>query len=210
MRVVVFGASGPSGKLVVRKALEAGHEVTAYVRDASKLPDTTAQVVVGELSDVASISRALAGKDAVISLLGPSDKSNPTAVSNGTRHIVGAMRQHGVRRLIATATPSARDEKDRFKVSFAFTVRMVRTFAGWAYREIVEVAKIVRASELEWTLLRLPMLTDTPGATAVAGYVGDPKVKLFSLSREALAQFAVEQLRERTWVNQAPVLSNAR
>ena len=196
---------------MVRKALEAGHQVTAYVRNAAKLGETKAQVVVGELSDVAAISRAIAGHDAVISLLGPASGNKGMPISTGMQHIVGAMKSHGARRLIATATPSATDAADGKAAPFSFAVRLVKTFAGKAYRDVVALADVVRATSLEWTLVRLPMLSNKKTSKPVAvGYIGDPAIRLFSASREAVAQFVVEQLRDRTWLRKSPVISNGR
>lgn len=111
MQIALFGASGAAGRIVVDQALAAGHAVTAYVRDAAKLGISSPQLTVieGQLDDAEAIDRAIAGQDAVISLLGPKGDSAGLPVSKGTALIVAAMRRHGVRRLIATATPSASD-----------------------------------------------------------------------------------------------------
>ena len=211
MRITVFGATGPAGKLLTERAIQAGHMVTAFARSPAKLGSLADQVsvVVGELADAAAIDRAVQGADAVISLLGPSGKSSGLPISEGMRHIVDAMERHGVRRLIATATPSAADPNDRFKVSFWLAVRMIKALAGTAYADIVATAGVARSSTLDWTLLRLPMLTDAPSEhPAVAGYVGDPQIKLFWLSRSALADFILAQLQSRAWGRKAPVITN--
>lgn len=211
MRITVFGATGPAGKLLTVRAIQAGHIVTAFARSPAKLGSLADQVsvVTGELADGEAIDRAVQGADAVISLLGPSGKSSGLPISEGMRHIVDAMERHGVRRLIATATPSAADPNDRFKVSFWLAVRMIKALAGTAYADIVATADIVRASALDWTLLRLPMLTDAPAQRpAVLGYVGDPQIKLFSLSRPALANVILTQLQSGNWVRKAPAIAN--
>ena len=86
---------------------------------------------------------------------------------------------------------------------------MVRTFLPSSYRDIVGTADAVRTSDLDWTLVRLPMLTDKPSTPpAVAGHIGDPGVRLFSLSRNVLADFLGDQLVDQTWLHQSPVISN--
>lgn len=213
MKIALFGASGAAGRIVLDKALAAGHAVTAYVRDAGKLPVSSSQltVIVGQLDDAAAIDRAIAGQDAVISLLGPKGDSTGLTVSRGTALIVAAMRRHGVRRLIATATPSARDPNDRFSLPFALAVTMIRTLARGAYDDIVATSEVVRTSGLDWTLARLPMLADPkPGAAVHAGYVGDGKLRLFSLSRNTLADFLLAEATNPRWVGKAPALCDAR
>jgi nucleoside-diphosphate-sugar epimerase len=211
LNVTVFGATGPSGQLVVERALAAGHAVTAFARNPGKLTATSERlrVVAGELSDATRIEEAVAGAEAVISLLGPSGRTAGTPVTDGTRSIVAAMERRGVRRLIATATPSDTDPDDGSSWSFSLAVWLIRVLVGSAYEEIVGTARVVRESSLDWTLVRLPMLTDKPApAGAVAGYVGDARIRLFSLSRAAMADFLVSQLADSTWIRKAPVVSN--
>lgn len=211
MKIAIFGATGASGQLVVRKALDAGHSVTAFARKPEKLSfkSNHLRIVQGNLADAQAIDDAVVGADAVISLLGPTGKQVGTPVADGMRLIVAAMQRHGVRRLIATATPSAEDLSDGFSLSFQFAVKMMKALAGSAYAEIVHTADAVRGSGLDWTLVRLPILSSKPAArSAVTGYVGDPGIKLFSLSRSALADFLLLQLQDRAWLRKAPVLCN--
>jgi len=209
VKLTLFGATGPSGKLLVQKAVAAGHDLTIYARDPGKLGIAGPLYVKGDLSDPAAIETAIAGAGAVISLLGPTGKSKGTPVTDGTRHIVRAMQAHGVKRLVATATPSATDPNDRSSFSFGLAVGMIKLLAGSAYREIVGTAEVIRTSPLDWTLVRLPMLSDKPThKPAVAGYVGDPRIKLFSLSRDALADFLLAQVADSPWVRKSPALSN--
>lgn len=215
MKLTIFGATGPSGQLLVNKALAAGHEVTAFARTPSKLAALSEgrseklHVVSGELTDAASIETAITGADVVISLLGPTGKSKGTPVADGTRLIVAAMEKYGVKRLVATATPSAQDASDGSSWSFALAVKAIKAFVGSAYQEIVATADVVRASSLDWTLVRLPMLTNKPAPRAAkAGYVGDPGIRLFSLSRDALADFLLAEAEDKAWLRKAPVVSN--
>jgi uncharacterized protein YbjT (DUF2867 family) len=96
--VVVFGASGRTGRLLVEQALAAGHAVTAFVRDPARLPVTHARlrVVRGDVRDPQRVAEAVAGQDAVLSALGP-NKPEFDAMALGARHILAAMGRHGVR-----------------------------------------------------------------------------------------------------------------
>lgn len=211
MKITIFGGTGPTGQLVIEKALAAGHEVTAFVRNPSKLTARSdkLRLVTGTLGDAASIESAVAGADAVISMLGPSGKSAGTPITDRTRLVVAAMEKHGVKRLVATATPSAADANDGSSWSFSLAVKLIKLLVGSAYEEIVGTAKIVRESALDWTLVRLPMLTNKPAPRpARAGYVGDSGIRLFSLTRAALADFLLAQVEDDTWLRKAPVVSN--
>ncbi|MEW6522179.1 MAG: NAD(P)H-binding protein [Bacillota bacterium] len=99
MRLAVFGATGISGRLLVQQALAQGHEVRAYARNPAKL-DTTCpglQVVPGDIEDLPAIRQALAGADAVISLLGPTGRTRGHPVCRGMINIITAVRQHQAR-----------------------------------------------------------------------------------------------------------------
>lgn len=213
MKITVFGGTGPAGRILVRKALDGGHEVCAYARNPGKLSldHSGLTVVQGELTDAAAITRAVDGSEAVISLLGPSGRTQGMPVSEGMQRIVDAMREKGVKRLIATATPSAKDPRDRFSLSFSLAVTMVRLMMGTAYSDIVATGDVVRSSGLDWTLVRLPLLgDDETSQPAVAGYVGDPQISLAALSRHAIADFLLAQLSDRTWVGKAPALAKGK
>ncbi len=213
MKIALFGATGAAGLIILDRALAAGHTVTAYVRDPGKLGPTRPglTVIEGQLDDAAAIDRAIAGQDAVISLLGPKGDSAGLPVSKGTALMVAAMQRHGVKRLIATATPSAKDPSDRFSLPFALAVTMIRALVRGAYDDIIATAAVVRDSGLDWTLARLPMLADPKsGATVQAGYVGDGQLRLFSLSRNALADFLIAEATDPHWIGKAPALSDKR
>lgn len=209
MNVAVFGGTGATGRLVIAKALERGYGVVAYTRDASRVPaaDHRLRTVVGELDDERAISSAVEGSDAVISVLGPGARESGLIVATGTANIVAAMRLHKVRRLVAIATPSYRDPRDGSDPLIRLAVFVIRTFLPVAYRNVVRLAEVVVASELDWTLARIPLLSNRR-STGVArvGYVGEAGIGLTRTSRETLAEFLVTQVTDETLVHEAPVV----
>ena len=118
MNVTVFGATGAIGSLTVDELLASGHTVTVYARNHSKIPagwgDRVA-VIIGELSDADAIDQAVTGAEAVVSALGPSldRKATEMPLIEGTRHILDAMKGHGVTRYIGHATPSILDPQEK-------------------------------------------------------------------------------------------------
>lgn len=212
MKVLIFGGTGESGILTVQRTLAAGHDVTVYARSPEKLVirDHRLRIVEGELNDVPAIHKSMQGQDAVISLLGPTGIGVGMPYSEGMQTIVEAMQSAGVRRLIATATPAAADPNDRFKLSFWLAVRVIELIGGTTYPDLAALGRVVRESQLDWTLVRLPWLTSKPEERpAVAGYLGDGKIRLFFLSRDKLADFLVRQLTDTQWVRKAPAISNS-
>jgi len=77
MKITLFGATGGTGGQVIQQACEAGHEVTAVVRDAARLTRSHPRltVVQADVIDPTAIAPAIAGSDAVVSVLGPREHS---------------------------------------------------------------------------------------------------------------------------------------
>ncbi|WP_081668695.1 NAD(P)-dependent oxidoreductase [Sphingomonas phyllosphaerae] len=213
MKVSVFGATGKTGVLLVRRLIDAGHTVTVYARNPDKMPlhDHRLEMVQGRLDEPERIEQAIIGCDAVISVLGPVAGSSGRPITAGMRLIVDAMQRHGVRRLVATSTPSVADPQDRFSLPFTLAVALIRTLQRSAYDDIIGAAAVIQASDLDWTLVRLPMLSDAVvDQRPAAGYVGMRGLRLFSLSRTALTIFLEGQLADRSWLRQSPLVSNPR
>lgn len=211
MTITIFGGTGPTGLLVIQKALSSGHTVTAFARTPSKITiqHHNLSIVEGALTDIDKIETVVRNADAVISLLGPTGKSQGLAISNGLKNIINAMQKGGIKRLIATATPSYKDANDRFQFGFAFGVFMVKSLLGDTYHDIAATGEQIATSQLDWTIVRLPMLSNAPSKGKLnIGYTGDGKVKLFSLTRADLADFLIQQLDDKTYVRKAPVISN--
>lgn len=211
MNVLLFGATGKSGLLVIEKLLLHDHHVTAYVRNPGKLriEHQNLTVVQGNLTDQVRIGAVVLAQDAVISLLGPSGKGSCDELTIGLQLIVAAMKQHGVRRLIAISTASATDPLDGFSISFWLAIHAIKLLQPSAYNYFVQTAQLIRNSGLDWTLVRLGMLTDKENAAPPAlGYVGSRQIRLFSTSRNVLANFLLAQLNDATWLQKAPAISN--
>lgn len=202
MRITVFGATGRMGHLLVRQALDAGHVVTAYARSPQKLriAHENLAVVAGQLDDEEAILGAIRTADAVIEGVG--------SESAATRRIIAAMGTAGVKRLVVVSTCSVPDPADRRDLKFQALVRFVKTAAPRAWAEVRSAAEAVRASDLDWTLVRVAKLNDAPATGEVkVGHYGHGVVGL-SLSRADMAAFLLAQVTDTTHLRAAPAISN--
>lgn len=212
MQSTVFGATGGIGRLVVDQLLGAGHDVTAYVRAPQKLGiiHDGLRVSGGELSDHAAVAEAIAGADVVISALGPSldRRVGGTALSDGTRAIVAAMRANGVRRLIALATPSVTDPRDRPTLRGRVIPVMARVLFPNGFAEIVAMTRAITDSDLDWTVARIIRPIDKPAqGTVRSGFLGVDQVG-WTMTRADVAAFMVAQINDSRYVRALPVISN--
>jgi uncharacterized protein YbjT (DUF2867 family) len=155
MNLVVLGATGRTGRLVVEQALAAGHTVTALVRSPEKLTagHSNLRVVRGEATETAAVSSALEGADAVISTLG----GKGSVIADSTRAIVTAARKAGVSRVVVLSTFAA--ERDRLN---AGTRLLTGIGMGAMLKDKSVGEEMLRRSDLEWTIVYASLLSEGP------------------------------------------------
>jgi putative NADH-flavin reductase len=209
MKVVVFGASGRTGKPLVEQALAAGHEVTAFVRDRAKLalqhPKLT--IVQGDSSNAAQVESAVAGADAVLSVLGPVKDSPKDMLQTAGRNIIAAMKRHGVRRLVLLTGAGVRDAQDQPKLIDHIFGFLLRLTSGDVLKDSEAGVNVVRSSDVDWTIVRGPRLMDSErrGRYKV-GYVG--KDSGTQISRADVADFMLKQVTDKAWLRKMPMVSD--
>jgi putative NADH-flavin reductase len=164
MRLAIFGGTGPTGRLLIEMACNSGHDVVAFARTPGNLPKPDrVSPVGGQLDDTVAISAEVEGADAVLSVLGPGTQKDDIApLIAGYRNIVAAMDRHDVSRLVAIGTPSIRQPDDSPDRKVAVMVRAVKTLQPVAYRALVPIGDIIASSDLDWTIVRVPLLSTGP------------------------------------------------
>jgi putative NADH-flavin reductase len=206
MRIVVFGANGPTGRQVLKQALAAGHQVTAVTRHPRQLPPRERLAVIGaDVMDRAAVGAAVAGSAAVLSALGVSyTRHAVTVYSAGTANIMAAMADHGVRRLVVTCS-AAVEPGYRASDSVFFTQVMEPLFmrlpGRTVYADNRRMEALIRASTLDWTIVRACWLFD---AAAVSDYqVCTGSIHGMFTARADLAACLLAQLADDRHVGQA-------
>ena len=163
MKILLFGATGPTGQHVLAQALSRGHTVTAFVRDPGRLatPDERVRVVVGDTTrDAMAISDALPGQDVVVSALGRrAALTSDHLIESSMRMIVPAMERAGVRRLILLSAFGVGESR---RYAPWFPRIMYRVLLSDIFRDKLAGEKRVRQSGLDWTFVYPVLLTDGP------------------------------------------------
>ena len=163
MRLTVLGATGRTGVHVLDRALTAGHEVTAAVRNPAAVAKQHPglRVVEADVCSVESMADAIRGADAVCTVLGSTAPREPTTLySASMAALVEAMKQTGVRRMVAvTAIPAEPDELKTF-IDRHIVHRLLHVFFGGGYDDMVRMEQLLQRSDTDWTVLRPPRLTD--------------------------------------------------
>ena len=200
MKIALFGATGGTGQQLLAQAIKSGHQVTALVRDPAKLDrkNSALTVIAGNVLQPADVDKVVSGADAVICSLGNTSNNPDMMVTQGTRNIIDAMQRLNVRRLLVVSSLGVGDSKDQ--VPFFFKVLMKTALRKTMEdKEAQEAA--VRASRLDWTIVRPGGLTNDPptgtyrvGADLTAGRI----------TRADVADFILKELTRNEYIQQTP------
>ena len=206
MNVVVFGASGGVGLEAVRRLLDSGHAVRAFVRDPARLQleHERLDVVVGDVLDRQSVEAAVAGQDATLVVIGARRKTDKESiVSEGVANIVPALERAGARRLVFLSIMGVGDSRPNLGLMRHVLPRMLKE--AYAHRELAE--ETIRRSGLDWVTVRAVRLVDS-SATGRYRAGEDVRVGTFAkVSRADVAEFMVSQLADDIHLNQAPSIA---
>lgn len=206
MNVVIFGAGGKTGSLVVERAVAAGHTVTVFVHQASKPQPAGVRVVSGDAEDATAVRGVLEGQDAVIDALGGKTPYKETELEQTAAHnIVKGMRAAGVARLLVVSMLGVGDSKEQSP--FWYEYLMQPTFLRGADKDKMAMEGEVQSSGLEYVIVRPPLLTDDPATGSIKVIHGEDKAH--KITRADVAQFLVDQLVSEEYLGQAVVIANS-
>lgn len=208
--VLVVGASRGIGLLTVEALLSAGHDVRAFARGAQAIArsDPRLEKRAGDALRRADVEAALEGVDAVVEVLGlppgPTYLTGTTLFSRATRILVDAMKAKGVQRLIAVTGIGAGDSRGHGGPLYDLLLFPIVLKRIYDDKDVQE--QIIRASGLEWTILRPGILTDEP-VRAPARVLPDPKDwHAGKVARAAVAQAIVDELADGRHIGRTPLV----
>jgi putative NADH-flavin reductase len=213
MNVAIFGASGATGQLLTENSLAAGYTVTALVRSPAIFSlRNRVRFVEGSVFDLQAVLRTLEGADAVFSALGAhSPFRNENVLPRAVPVIVQAMHQAGIRRIIALGSAGALP--DSLQNQLAWQRWIVQKivypfFLKWPVHEQVVQYSVLSASDLDWTMVMPPMLTN--GSARGAYRVNGEALPAGSshLSRADVAGFMMQQLTGSEWIRRGVYIGN--
>jgi len=208
MRITVFGATGKIGRLLVARALDEGHVVTAFARNPLKVEQshTNLRVVQGDILDLSAVEKATEGRDAIVSTLGMPLMNNDNLRTKGTINIIRAMENAGVKRLVCLSGLGAGDSMEILPFHYKYLLVPLmfrRVFADHTLKE-----SHIKNSQLDWIIVRPANFTKAAftGKYREDIKVGDKPSKL-RISHHDVADFLVRQLNDDTYLHNTPVIS---
>ncbi|MBA2682346.1 MAG: SDR family oxidoreductase [Ktedonobacteraceae bacterium] len=209
MRLTVFGASGRTGRPLVQQALDAGHDVVAFVRDPAKLPlqHERLTVVQGDVMKLTDVEKAVEGSDTVLSTVGQSKGSPKDLQTVATRNIVAAMEKYGVKRLVSLTGAGVDAPEDQPKLINNIIKFALKTLSGAVLQDALGHVDVIKGSNLDWVIVRGPRLTEGPHTGKYrVGWVGVNTGT--SISRADLAGFMLKEVTDNTYLHKLPMVSD--
>jgi putative NADH-flavin reductase len=208
LNLLVLGATGRTGRQIVAGALGQGHRVTALARDPAKLDveHEHLRVQVGEVTDRTAVEQAVAGQNAVLCALGPRSPRElvrSTLMRDAIPLLVDSMARARVPRLILMSALGAGESARRAPAIPRLAFRTILRQVG---RDKERAEDVVRSSELEWTIVYPPSLTNGPAAryrhAEDLELAGSPRI-----SRADVAQFMLAQLSDGRYVRKGVIVA---
>ncbi len=206
MKLLVFGATGKTGRLVVERALAKHHEVTVLVRDATKLGREGVRILVGDARTFDDVRKAVQGQDAVIGTIGGTTPWKETGLEGATmRNIVQAMKVEGVKRLAAISMMGVGDSKAQAPLFYRYV--LMPTFLRGTTRDKTAMEREIEASGLDYVIARAPIL----GGDTATGHVKilPPGKTGHKITRADLAVFLVDQIDSDANLRKAVTVANS-
>ena len=206
--IALFGGSGQTGQQFLPLALAAGYQVRALARDPHKIPQNAPNLLVmkGDVLDPTAVADTIRGAEVVVSLFGQVKGSPPDVQTRGTQHIVNAMRQQGVRRLISLSGGGLPYAEDQPKLADYLIRGIMRLVVPRVLTDAQNHAAVLAGSGLAWEIVRAPRLTNEPARGAYrVGWVGvNASTKI---GRADLAAFILKEVESEEFVGKMPFVS---
>ena len=205
MRLTIVAATGGIGRHLLDQALASGHDVTAAVRSPEKLKRQVARVAIDLAQpDAASLESAVKGSDAVLSALGPRHKGEWGILERGTAAIVEAMERVEAGRLVVVSgagvsvvptptrpNPPKREPGAGF-INRYFNTPLARRVLGEHFVDVAMMEDVLRRSDLDWTAVRAPLLTNGPLTGKYRTAFEHNVPNSFRISRADVAHFMLD------------------
>ena len=207
-KIVVFGATGGTGKLVVKQALHAGHPVTVVVRDPDvfTIQHENLEIIKGDVFQPPGFENTVREKDVVVSCLGIQKREPTTVYSEGIKNIIEAMQKAGVNRIICVSAGAVIiPPKSSFMLKF-ITKNILQWLFKYTYADMLLMERILRESNLNWTVIRTSWLRNTKHTGKYRTTINEHLRNPSKISRADLADYIINHLTdEKTFKGQIEI-----
>ncbi|GAB7181521.1 NAD(P)H-binding protein [Kitasatospora sp. Ki12] len=196
MKIAVVGATGRTGRLVVDLALAAGHTVTAVARTPARLPrfaHGTPRTAQADVRRPGSLLEPLNGQDVVVATLGSTGRQATTVFSDGALALTAAVRSGGARHLVTMGSAGLETGQLPFAQRVVTKLVVDRLYRE-IHRDLARMESVLAASDVGWTVVRVPMLKDGPPSANPAVSYDRPLPRAGTATRATVARWITDHL----------------
>ena len=208
MKLLILGATGPTGRHLVDLALRSGDSVTALVRNPAGLGDLADRVapVTGDATAHRDVSGAAVGHDAIVSVLGRGNSVRADGLfTRASAAVLGAAAEAGVPRLVWLSSFGV---GHTFGWSSTAQKLIYSTLLRSLYADKAIADECIRSSVLDWTVVLPTKLTHGP---AKGTFLADDRLPMKgnpSISRADVAAFMLRAAHGDEWIHRSPVITD--
>lgn len=205
MKIAVIAANGRSGRIFLDYALARGHEVNAGVHNKNNIIGTEKlHVLKCDATNKDELRRLLEGQDAVVSFIGHVKGSAPLVQSEAMKTLIEVMHGLKMKRLVSLTGTGVRQPGDKIPIIDRFLTVGVKIVDFDRINDGIQHVKILKNSDLDWTVLRVLKLQNTKPSPFKLKENGPAKLLV---SREDVARAALEVLEDNSFIRKLPILS---
>lgn len=204
-KIAVIGGTGKAGGYVISELVKQGYRVRALTRRSVNPSGALIEFVHGDARSSESVIKLIEGCNAVISTIGPT-KEEPDTCSIATGNVIQAMHNLKIERYIELAGLAIETPEDNKGFLTKLLVGIMKLGFPSIIADRQKGYRLLSQSNLEWTLVRVPMIK-------MSGSAGTVKTSLLDrpgnkISATDLARFLVDQLTNDQFVRKSPFVSN--
>jgi len=206
MTITVFGANGKVGRLLVTEAIDRGFKVIAFIHASYDLPKNANLIVVqGDVHNYVQVEKVITDSDAVFSTLGSWGTTNKDILSTGMKNISTAMKKHGIKRIISLTGAGCR--VPGFKEGFIQLLNRIppSLFGRKVLRDAEEHIRILQNSNLDWTVLRSPIMNNLGNSNKYIVSRSCPFPNA-TVNRKSVAKAMLDVLENKTFIQESPFI----
>jgi putative NADH-flavin reductase len=216
MHILILGATGRTGRILLSEALKRGHRVTVLVshKGSLKINPDLVEVHEGTPLNKFTLTEAMRGCDAILSTLNISRvsdfpwsrlRTSKDFLSASMKHIIEAANDNHIKRIIiTTAWGVAETKKD---IPFWFRWLIDNSNIRYPYRDHAQQELLLKASDTNWTIIRPVGLTDSEKEKEIKVTLNNKPKPSLTISRMNVALFMLDVLEKNLYCKQCPVIS---
>jgi putative NADH-flavin reductase len=215
MKILLLGATGRTGKLIIKEAEKRGHTISAIARDPEKLKGYKVEITKGTPYDYETVEKAITGCEAVINTLNVSRKSDnlwapltapKDMISSSASNVIKAMGKIGITRFVTIGTIGAGRSWKTLPVFLKIFVSISNL--KYAFLDHGKQEEILEKSNIDYTICRAPMLSDKKNETGALAIQEGTKPSSNILSRNSAAEFFLDIIEKKEFIREIISISN--